>query len=139
MLTRDLAVPNLDARGFLYNKPVRFKRTGTNILASFTTFFLFSILNLNQDSIGGGLVFVISPEEETIGHVGGYLGISADVIAVEFNTLMDVEFKDINGNHLGVDLDSMVSTKFADLELVNVDLRSDDQVNSWVEFNGSTQ
>ncbi|KAI3743420.1 hypothetical protein L1987_61129 [Smallanthus sonchifolius] len=139
MLTRDLAVPNSGAGGIFYKKPVMFKRPGTNIPASFTTFFSFSISNLNQDSIGGGLAFVISPEDETIGNAGGHLGIPAGAIAVEFDTLMDVEFKDINGNHLGVDLDSMVSTKVADLDSVNVDLRSGDLVNSWVEFYGSTQ
>ncbi|KAK9068483.1 hypothetical protein SSX86_012597 [Deinandra increscens subsp. villosa] len=139
MLTRELAVPNSGAGAILYKTPIRFKRTGTNIPASFTTFFSFSISNLNPDSIGGGLAFLISPEDETIGNSGGYLGIPAGAIAVEFDTLMDVEFNDINGNHLGVDIDSMVSTQIADLDSVNVDLRSGDQVNSWVEFNGSTR
>ncbi|KAK9073337.1 hypothetical protein SSX86_007661 [Deinandra increscens subsp. villosa] len=68
MLTRELAVPNSGAGAILYKTPIRFKRTGTNIPASFTTFFSFSISNLNPDSIGGGLAFLISPEDETIGN-----------------------------------------------------------------------
>ncbi|XP_024984537.1 L-type lectin-domain containing receptor kinase VIII.1-like [Cynara cardunculus var. scolymus] len=139
MLTRDLAVPNSGAGGVLYNKPIRFKRPGTGIPASFSSFFSFSVANLNPASIGGGLAFVISPDDETLGDAGGYLGIPAGAIAVEFDTLMDVEFKDINGNHLGVDLNSVVSTEVVDLDSVDVDLRSGNQVNSWVEFNGSTQ
>ncbi|KAD1443138.1 hypothetical protein E3N88_42823 [Mikania micrantha] len=139
MLTRELAVPISGAGGIMYKKPIRFKRPETNIPASFSTFFSFSISNLNPDSIGGGLAFVISPADEAIGKSGGYLGIPAGAIAVEFDTLMDVGFKDINGNHVGVDLGSMISTQVADLKSVNVDLTSGDLVNSWVEFNGSTQ
>ncbi|KAI3738332.1 hypothetical protein L2E82_28361 [Cichorium intybus] len=139
MLTRELAVPNSGAGGVLYNKPIRFKRPGTTIPASFTTFFSFSVTNLNPGSIGGGLAFVISPTDEDTGDAGGYLGIPTGAIAVEFDTLMDVEFKDVNGNHLGVDLNSMVSADVADLDSVNIDLRSGDQINSWVEYNGSTQ
>ncbi|KAJ0511552.1 putative protein kinase RLK-Pelle-L-LEC family [Helianthus annuus] len=139
MLTRDLAVPNSGAGGVLYKNPVRFRRLGSRTLASFSTFFTFSISNLNPDSIGGGLAFVISPEDEAVGKPGGYLGIPPGSIAVEFDTLMDVGFKDVNGNHLGVDLGSMESKEVVDLDSVNVDLRSGDSVNSWVEFNGSTQ
>ncbi|KAK1426082.1 hypothetical protein QVD17_14750 [Tagetes erecta] len=139
MLTGDLAVPNSGAGGVFYKTPVRFKHAGKKIPASFSSFFSFSISNLNPESIGGGLAFVISPEDEKIGSSGGYLGVPAGGIAVEFDTLMDVEFKDVNGNHVGVDLESMESVEAADLGSVNVDLRSGDQVNSWVEFNGSTR
>lgn len=61
------------------------------------------------------------------------------VVAVEFDTLMDVEFKDINGNHVGLDLNSMVSTQVADLETAGVELKSGDLINSWVDYSGSTQ
>ncbi|KAI3822605.1 hypothetical protein L1987_10199 [Smallanthus sonchifolius] len=138
-LTRDLPVPNSGSGRVLYNKPVRFRRPGNPNPASFMTYFSFSVENLNPDSIGGGLAFVISPDDEAIGDAGGYLGIPAGAVAVEFDTLMDFEFKDVNGNHVGLDLDSMVSTQVADLDLVNVNLRSGNLVNSWVEYSGSTQ
>ncbi|KAD0851877.1 hypothetical protein R6Q59_011515 [Mikania micrantha] len=138
-LTGDLPVPNSGAGRVLYNKPVRFRRPGNPIPVSFMTYFSFSIENLNPDSIGGGLAFVISPDDEAVGDAGGYLGIPAGSVSVEFDTLMDFEFKDVNGNHVGLDLDSMLSTQVADLDLVNVNLRSGNLVNSWVEFSGSTQ
>lgn len=138
-LTRDLPVPNSGAGRVLYNKPVRFRRPGNPTPASFKTYFSFSIANLNPDSIGGGLAFVISPNDESVGDAGGFLGIPAGAVAVEFDTLMDIEFKDINGNHVGLDLNSMISSQVADLESVNVNLRSGELVNSWVEFTGSTQ
>ncbi|KAI9086257.1 hypothetical protein K1719_031711 [Acacia pycnantha] len=144
-LTRDLAVPTSGAGRALYSKPVRFRRPGTHSPASFNTFFSFSITNLNPSSIGGGLAFLITPDAETIGDAGGFLGLlkgdgsSSSFLAVEFDTLMDVEFKDINGNHIGLDLNSMVSTHAGDLDSVGIDLKSGDLVNAWIEFNGSTK
>ena len=39
---------------------------------------------------------------------------------VEFDTLMNVELKDINGNHVELDLNSMVSSQVSDLGAVGV-------------------
>lgn len=119
-LTRDLPVPNSGAGRAFYSRPVKFRRPGTNSPASFTTFFSFSITNLNPSSIGGGLAFIISPDDDSNGAAGGFIGLSQGsnpgFVAVEFDTLMDVEFKDINGNHVGLDLGSMVSTHVSDLD-----------------------
>lgn len=141
-LTRDLAVPNSGAGRALYSKPIRFRQPETQSLASFTTFFSFSVNNLNPSSIGGGLAFVISPDSDSIGDAGGCLGLMSTegqaslFVAVEFDTLMDVEFKDINGNHVGLDLNSMISLQVGDLEAINVDLKSSDLVNVWIEYDG---
>ncbi|KAF8397654.1 hypothetical protein HHK36_016574 [Tetracentron sinense] len=144
-LTRDLAVPNSGAGRVLYSKPIRFRQPGSPFPVSFSTFFSFSVMNLNPSSIGGGLAFLISPDHETVGKAGGFLGLVSEkgslsgFVAVEFDTLMDVEFKDINGNHVGLDLNSLVSTVVGDLEAVGVDLKSGDLVNAWIEYDGSTR
>lgn len=144
-LTRDLAVPNSGAGRVLYSKPVRFRQPDSHVTASFSTFFSFSVINLNPSSIGGGLTFLISPDDEAVGEAGGFLGLidmkglSSGFVAVEFDTLMDVEFKDINGNHVGLDLNSMVSSQVGDLGAIGIDLKSGDLVNVWVEYDGSTQ
>lgn len=144
-LTRDLGVPYSGAGRVLYSKPVKFRRPGSQSTASFSSFFSFSVTNLNPSSIGGGLAFVISPDEEYVGDAGGFLGLTDakggenGVVAVEFDTMMDVEFKDINGNHVGLDLNSMVSTRVSDLGVIGVDLKSGDLVNSWVDYSGSTR
>ncbi|KAL6521028.1 L-type lectin-domain containing receptor kinase VIII.1 [Orobanche gracilis] len=144
-LTQDLGVPYSGAGKVIYSKPVNFRRPGTHFLASFSTFFSFSVENLNPSSIGGGLAFVISPDYDYVGASGAFLGITdakraqSGVVAVEFDTLMDVEFKDINGNHVGLDLDSMVSTRVTDLDTIGVDLKSGNLVNSWVDYSGSTR
>ncbi|KAL0338414.1 UNVERIFIED_CONTAM: L-type lectin-domain containing receptor kinase VIII.2 [Sesamum angustifolium] len=141
-LTRDLGVPYSGAGKVLYSKPIKFRRPGTQSPASFSTFFSFSVTNLNPLSIGGGLAFVISPDDEYVGDAGGFLGImdakgaQSGVVAVEFDTLMDVEFKDINGNHVGLDLNSMISTRVSDLDAIGVDLKSGDLVNSWLIIPG---
>ncbi|XAR50999.1 Non-specific serine/threonine protein kinase [Bertholletia excelsa] len=144
-LTRDLAVPNSGAGKALYSEPIRFRQTGTRTLTSFSTFFSFSATNLNPSSIGGGLAFLIAPDDEALGDAGGYLGLLNQkntingTVAIEFDTLMDMEFKDINGNHVGVDLNSMVSSQVADLEAVGIDIKSGKLVNSWVDYSGLTQ
>ncbi|XP_059646902.1 L-type lectin-domain containing receptor kinase VIII.1 [Cornus florida] len=144
-LTRDLAVPDSGAGRVLYSKPVRFRQSGSSTPTSFSTFFSFSVTNLNPSSIGGGLAFVISPDDETVGDAGGYLGLIDEkgapngVVAVEFDTQMDVEFKDINGNHVGLDLNSMVSSQVGDLGSIGIDLKSGDLVNSWIDYSGSTR
>lgn len=143
-LTRDLAVPNSGSGRVLYGKPVRFRQPETHLTASFSTFFSFSVMNLNPSSIGGGLAFILSPDDETVGDSGGYIGLLNEkgdqngVVAVEFDTLMDVEFKDINGNHVGLDLNSMISSQVADLEDI-VELKGGDLINAWIEFDGETQ
>ncbi|KAK7851063.1 l-type lectin-domain containing receptor kinase viii.2 [Quercus suber] len=107
-------------------------------------FFTFSVTNLNPSLIGGGLAFVISPDEYTVGDAGGFLGLvnatgsPSGFLAVEFDTLMDVEFKDINGNHVGLDLNSMVSTQVSDLDATDIDLKSGDAVNAWIEYDRSS-
>ncbi|KAL4342624.1 hypothetical protein GQ457_08G012270 [Hibiscus cannabinus] len=116
--------------------------TRNSLPCSFSTFFSFSITNLNPSSIGGGLAFVISPDSEFVGAAGGSLGLLDEkgqglgFVAVEFDTLMDVELKDINGNHVGLDLNSVVSSQVGDLGGLDIDLKSGDLVNSWIEYDG---
>ncbi|KAJ6742578.1 hypothetical protein OIU85_016641 [Salix viminalis] len=147
-LTRDLAVPNSGAGKVFYSKPIRFRQPSAQSIASFSTFFSFSVTNLNPSSIGGGLAFVISPDSDNLGAAGGFLGLlnidegpqaASTFVAVEFDTLMDVEFKDINGNHVGLDLNSMVSAQIGDLGAINIDLKSGDLVNAWIDYDGPNQ
>ncbi|CAN1775743.1 L-type lectin-domain containing receptor kinase VIII.1 [Linum perenne] len=141
-LTRDLAVPNSGSGRALYSKPIRFRNPGSRTITTFNTFFSFTVTDLNPSSIGGGLAFLISPVPDAIGAAGGCLGLfsadglAAGFVAVEFDTLMDVEFKDINGNHVGLDLNSMVSSQVGDLEAVDIDLKSGNLVNAWIDYDG---
>ncbi|KAI4369172.1 hypothetical protein MLD38_017652 [Melastoma candidum] len=143
-LTRDLPVPNSGAGRALYSNPVRFLRQSSSgpSVASFSTFFSFSVTNLNPSSIGGGLAFLLSPDSDSVGSPGGFLGLSSSnggsgsFVAVEFDTLMDVEFNDINGNHVGVDVGGVVSSRAADLGGIDVDLKTGNLINSWIDYDG---
>lgn len=52
---------------------------------------------------------------------------------------MDVQFDDVNGNHVGLDLNSMISDRVSNLDLINVDLKSGDVVNAWIDYSGPTR
>ncbi|XP_039128249.1 LOW QUALITY PROTEIN: L-type lectin-domain containing receptor kinase VIII.1-like [Dioscorea cayenensis subsp. rotundata] len=140
-LSRDLPVPNSGAGRALFSDPIPLRHPVTHLPLPFSTFFSFSITNLNPSSIGGGLAFLLSPDDHSLGDSGAFLGLlnsssssPSPVLAVEFDTLMDVEFHDINGNHVGIDLGSMVSSLVTDLDSAGIDLKSGDLVNSWIEF-----
>ncbi|XP_027334475.1 L-type lectin-domain containing receptor kinase VIII.1-like [Abrus precatorius] len=144
-LTGDPAVPNSAAGRALYATPIRFRQAGNPFPVTFATFFSFSVTNLNPSSVGGGLAFVISPDDTVVGNPGGYLGLETSAgagggfLAVEFDTLMDVEFNDINGNHVGLDLNSVVSNQVSDLGTIGIDLKSGDSVSAWIEYDGNSK
>ncbi|CAD6273117.1 unnamed protein product [Miscanthus lutarioriparius] len=107
----------------------------------FSTQFAFTVATLNPSSVGGGLAFVLATDGATLGDAGAYIGVSVatDAAAVEFDTLMDVQFGDPNGNHVGLDLGSMVSAAAADLGADDaagggVDLASGRTVNAWIDY-----
>ncbi|GAB2235743.1 hypothetical protein Droror1_Dr00026184 [Drosera rotundifolia] len=140
-LTRDLPVPNSGAGVALYSHPVQFRRNDPSpSLASFTSFFTIRIRDLNPSSIGGGMAFLLTPEDDAVGPAGGWMGLNGTTgfVAVEFDTRMDEEFGDVNGNHVGVDLGKMVSEKAGDLGSVGVDLKGGDAVNCWIKFDYSS-
>lgn len=130
-LTRDLPVPTSAAGRALYSSPVR-------LLAGFSTHFAFHVATLNKGSVGGGLAFVIAPDAASLGDAGAYIGLSpAADVAVEFDTLMDVQFGDPNANHVGLDLGSMASAAAADLALAGVDLTSGTTVYAWIDYSAA--
>ena len=96
----------------MYNRPVRFLDPNTKVSSSFKTCFSFSVTNVGPVlvSIRDGSTFVIALDDHTLGSPGGYLGVMIPIglnellpspwntIAVEFDTILDVEFHDPNGN-----------------------------------------
>ncbi|CAN6340441.1 unnamed protein product [Urochloa humidicola] len=128
-LSHDLPVPTSGAGRALY-------ATAVPVLAGFSTQFAFTVATLNPSSVGGGLAFVVASSSTSLGDAGPYIGVdtATDAAAVEFDTLMDVQFGDVNGNHVGLDLGSMVSAAVADLDEVGVELTSGRTVNAWIDY-----
>ncbi|KAK9133984.1 hypothetical protein Scep_013512 [Stephania cephalantha] len=144
-LTRELGVPASSSGTVIYNSPVPFFDPQTNTSASFWTRFTFSITNANSasgaSSFGDGLTFFVSPDNLTLGSPGGYLGLvnSSQLtknrfVAVEFDTRLDDLFRDPSDNHVGLDVDSLISIETADPVARGIDLKSGKLINTWVAY-----
>ncbi|XXG78789.1 hypothetical protein AAC387_Pa08g2655 [Persea americana] len=127
--------------------------TTTNI-SSFSTSFIFSILPQIQSSPGFGLAFVLSNSTSPAGAISGqYFGLfpssnptsPAPLLAVEFDTGRNEEFSDPDGNHVGIDLNSIVSATTRTAEYFNasaggfrpIAMNSGLNIRAWIEFDGA--
>nr|AKV93671.1 clade IV lectin receptor kinase [Nicotiana benthamiana] len=135
-----------------YPTPINFKNLPNGSNFSFSTTFVFAIVPSVLP--GHGMAFVIAP-------VGGlvqtlpspFLGLFNDnttgeatnhIFAVEFDTLQNREFNDIDGNHVGIDINELksVDSKPAgyyasnSVKLNNMTLASGQPMQAWVDYNG---
>ncbi|XP_074358859.1 putative L-type lectin-domain containing receptor kinase S.7 [Apium graveolens] len=140
-LTKQLNVPSSSSGTIIYNHPIEFSNQDFTHIASFATCFSFSISNVNPASFGDGLAFFISPNNQTLGSPGGYLGLVNSTlltknkfVAVEFDTRLDLHFNDPNENHIGLDIDSLNSIKTADLFSIGIDLKSGNLITAWIDY-----
>nr|CAB3494299.1 unnamed protein product [Digitaria exilis] len=89
--------------------------------ASFSTTFAFAIFGQYEDLSASGLAFVVAADRSVLSTAmpGEFLGLlngsddgnrSTHVFAVELDTLFNADLGDMNSNHVGVDVDSLVST-----------------------------
>ncbi|CAM6102411.1 unnamed protein product [Calypogeia fissa] len=92
-------------------------KPGQESVASFQATFVFSIENslAGREATGDGFAFVMVPEGNVMGSGGGSLGVmdldkeSHHTFAVEFDTWKNPSLHDISNNHVGVNVNSMVS------------------------------
>ncbi|KAI5674694.1 hypothetical protein M9H77_15058 [Catharanthus roseus] len=141
-LSRELKVPSSSSGSVFYNYPIAFFDQDSNITASFSTRFSFSIGNVNRASFGDGFTFFLSPSNQTLGSPGGYLGLvnsslqlnKTKFIAIEFDTRLDSLFYDPDDNHVGLDVDSLISIKTANPEILGIDLKSGNLITAWIDY-----
>ena len=85
---------------------------------SFSASFVFAIRSRYDGLTSYGHAFVVAPTSNlSAAQSGRYLGLlngtngtaSDPILAVELDTIMDVEFRDINSNHVGIDVNSLIS------------------------------
>jgi len=101
-----------------HGSPVRFLDGGGRPPSSFSTAFVLDIVTVGSGG-GHGLAFVVAPSTVLPGAAPEvYLGVlgpttngnpANHVFAVEFDTVLDLEMNDTNGNHVGVDVNSLIS------------------------------
>lgn len=123
---------------------------GTGPVRSFSTTFVFAIFGHGQhaDLSVRGLVFFVSASWEVLSTAlaGQSLGLnngnqSASIFAVEFDTIYNAEFRDIN-RYVGVDGDSLVSLSSANTgyydddtgRLLNLSVISWKAIQVWVDY-----
>ncbi|KAL7249068.1 hypothetical protein ACSBR1_011267 [Camellia fascicularis] len=140
-LTRDLPVPSSSSGTAIYNYPIPFFDPNSNSTVSFSTRFSFSISSLNPTSFGDGLCFFLSPENRNLGNQGRHLRLvnssqltKNKFVAVEFDTRLDSQFNDPNDNHVGLDIESLVSIKTADPKSIDIDLKSGNSITAWIDY-----
>ncbi|XP_066356478.1 L-type lectin-domain containing receptor kinase SIT2-like [Miscanthus floridulus] len=119
---------------------------------SFSTTFVFAILPQFSASLGGhGLAFVLSSTKELLTALPSeYLGLldawnigntSNHLLAVELDTVQSFEFADIDSNHIGIDVNSLVSMDShtagyytTDGEFNPLSLNSTKPMQVWVDY-----
>ncbi|KAM3315507.1 hypothetical protein ACQJBY_033945 [Aegilops geniculata] len=127
---------------------------GDLAVTSFSTAFVFDIVTVGTGG-GHGLAFVVAVSRALPGASPEmYLGVlgptingktSNHVFAVEFDTVTDLEMKETNGNHVGVDVNSLVSNVSeqaayytTENKKVPVELESAQQIQAWIDYDGGT-
>ncbi|XP_057836124.2 L-type lectin-domain containing receptor kinase SIT2-like [Cryptomeria japonica] len=136
-----------------YPHPVRMKDRGSpNSISSFSTSFVFSIVPSSDSQSGFGLAFLMTPHRSPDGFLSiQYLGLISNIssvgkasnhmFAIEFDTLKNLEFQDIDDNHVGVDLNDLKSVNStpagfwtANNQFRDLDLKSGQNIQAWIDY-----
>ncbi|KAJ4751639.1 Concanavalin A-like lectin protein kinase family protein [Rhynchospora pubera] len=134
--------------------PINFIDPSSGQPKSFSTTFVFAIVPQYPDVTGHGLAFVISPSKDIPGSMPSQnLGLvnttdngnrSNHLIAVELDTVLTVEYFDIDHNHVGIDVNSMISLNSSTAgyydksrgQFTNLTLVSGDAMQVWIDYTG---
>ncbi|KAJ8747139.1 hypothetical protein K2173_001696 [Erythroxylum novogranatense] len=137
-----------------YPKPVTFKTSSNGSAFSFSTSFVFGIVSEYPKHAAHGLAFVIAPTRSLPGSLPGqYLGLFNEtnngkdtnhVFAVELDTNVGRMFNDINNNHVGFDINDLISVKSTPTgyygdhggKFTNLSLISGKPMQVWVDYDG---
>ncbi|XP_019161761.1 PREDICTED: L-type lectin-domain containing receptor kinase IV.1-like [Ipomoea nil] len=135
--------------------PIRFKNSPDGSAISFSTTFVFAIAPEYPTFGGHGLAFAIAPKRGLPGGVASqYLGLLSatnngnltnHLFAVEFDTISNQEFDDIDDNHVGININRMKSEISMPAGYYvgnkpfsqNLTLISGQPMQAWVEYSGS--
>ncbi|KAI5670633.1 hypothetical protein M9H77_10997 [Catharanthus roseus] len=138
-----------------HSDAILFKNSTTGKVFSFSTAFAFAIVPEYEKLGGHGMAFVISPNKELKGALPSqYLGLlspavngnfSNHLFAVEFDTVQDFEFNDISDNHVGIDLNSVVSNASVNASYYtdgnstkqDLSLKSGKVIQAWIDYDSS--
>lgn len=131
-----------------YSHPVTFKNS------SFSTSFAFAMVPLFATKGGHGMAFVISPAKKLPGGgAGQFMGLMNDttngnstnhIFAVEFDLIQTRKFHDLSDDHVGIDINGMVSEAarvagYSDENgaFQNLTLLSGKPILAWIDYSSS--
>ncbi|XP_073006468.1 L-type lectin-domain containing receptor kinase SIT2-like [Typha latifolia] len=134
--------------------PLKFQNSSDGKIFSFSTTYVFAIIPLYATVGGHGLAFLISPTTDLSNALSSsYLGIlnrnnngnrTNHIFAVELDTVNSPEFDEIDDNHVGIDINSLISNNshtagyYADDTGLfnNLTLISGKAMQVWVDYDG---
>ncbi|XP_052310088.1 L-type lectin-domain containing receptor kinase IV.1 isoform X9 [Populus trichocarpa] len=137
-----------------YPNPVTFKNSINSTAFTFSTAFVFAIIPEYATLGGHGIAFVIAPTRGLPGALPNqHLGLfnktnngnqTNHVVAVELDTINSSEFNDIDDNHVGIDINGLVSERSASAgyysqlngQFTNLTLISGHPMQVWMEYDG---
>ncbi|KAJ1271995.1 hypothetical protein BS78_06G169200 [Paspalum vaginatum] len=138
-----------------YPAPLQFHRNGsTAAMRSFSTAFVIGIIGAYEDLSSHGMAFVVAKSANfTSALPGQFMGLVSSatngnatnhLFAVEFDTILNSEFNDMSGNHVGIDVDGLNSIDAdnagyyddATGAFRNMSLVSRKAMQVWVDFDG---
>lgn len=135
-LSLQISGPSVSSAGrVMYKKPIKLLDGIPTKLVSFSSSFSFSMSPENGD----GLAFIMVPIRFPLNVFnGGSFGLLSErkfrVLVVEFDTLMDDKYGDVNGNHVGIDMSSLVSVKVRNVSSIKLVLNSGEKLQAWIDY-----
>ncbi|KAH7447546.1 hypothetical protein KP509_01G111200 [Ceratopteris richardii] len=135
----------------LHSTPVLMHHLSQDLAASFSTSFTFSIASNQTDITGDGFTFAIVPNNllpHTQSATAAAMGLfdvdiykgsnaSLQIIAVEYDTFLNLEYKDPDDHHVGLDINALTSTVARSLpsDLVLKTTNFSRRLTSWIDYN----
>ncbi|KAI8573937.1 hypothetical protein RHMOL_Rhmol01G0314900 [Rhododendron molle] len=139
-----------------YQLPVRFHTSSSTLNQdlSFSTHFVFAIVPKITNMSCCGMAFAITPSTDFTHAIGNqYFGLlnitnnglpSNHLLAIELDTIPNPEFNDTDDNHVGIDINSLISnvsatvTYYSNTEQLNRSLLliSGSPMHVWIEYDG---
>lgn len=112
--------------------PINLVDVGLRKKVSFSMHFVFAMSRKNGDGLAFYMVpsgFLLSPFDVRKHHF----------LAIEFDTFMDEKYDDVNDNHVGVDVDSLVSVKVSNVSSIHLELNSGEKLQAWIDYEASSE
>ncbi|GAU27145.1 hypothetical protein TSUD_104540 [Trifolium subterraneum] len=136
-----------------YPQRVPTKSPNSSAILPFATSFIFSVAPIKNIITGHGFAFIFTPSRGLNGTTSNeYIGLfnftnegnpNNHVFGIEFDIIRNEEFNDTNGNHVGIDVNSLKSLtsheagywggKY-DNEFKALNIKSGENYQVWIEF-----